>query len=197
MFLRRRDSLWKQLVLMKRDQPKIWTNQKQNFFHIAYYSDNFNSQDCAPQAVKQNSKLLDFGCNQHESAEESSIFLAFIAWLCPKAIKNQWLAISPLLRHHRTYFHFLIVLKTLASEISLSSGKPGVGFHRTWQHLSLALLLFNHTLPWDFWIRHTSSFVVCLWWKNLWAIQLFYTVRFANSTSPWVLRGWINACRDK
>lgn len=110
---------------MKRDLPKIWTNQKQNFFHIAYYLDNFNSQDCGPQAVKQNSKLLDFGCNQHESAEESSIFLAFIAWLCPKAIKNQWLEISPLLRHHRTYFHFLIVLKTLASEISLSSAPLG------------------------------------------------------------------------
>lgn len=35
---------------------------------------------------------------------------------CSKIIKNQWLEISPFLRHHSTYCHFLIVLKILESK---------------------------------------------------------------------------------
>lgn len=43
---------------MNKNQPKNWPNQKHNFSHIAYYLDNFNSQDCTPQTVKQISRLL-------------------------------------------------------------------------------------------------------------------------------------------
>lgn len=69
---------------------------------------------------------------------------------------------KPFPKASQNLLHFLIVLKTLASKklplLLCHTGKTGVHFHRTWQHLSWSLL-FNCTLPWGFRIRCTSSFM--------------------------------------
>lgn len=85
------------------------------------------------------------------------------------------------------------------------SFSPSLPHWETWcwvpQHLAASLLVPSavklHAAPQGFQIRRTSGFMACLWWKSLWAIQLFYAVWFANNTSPSALWGWSNACRDK
>lgn len=119
---------------------------------------------------------------------------------CSKAIKNQWLGISPFPRHHSTYCHFLIVLKTLASKslpLLCCVGGPGIVFHRTWQHLSWTLLPCNCMLPCGVRIRHTSGFMAHCHWRSLWTIQIFFSVWFTNRRSPSDRWGWNNVCRDE
>lgn len=102
---------------------------------------------------------------------------------CSKAIKNQWLGISPFPRHHSTYCHFLIVLKILASKnlpLLCHVGGLGIVSHRTWQHLSWSLLPFNRMLPCGVRIRHASGFMVRCQWRSLGAIQVFFSVWFTN-----------------
>lgn len=62
---------------MKINQPKNWANQKHNFFHIAYYLDNFNSQDLFDGLVFRPLGFLIFSYNECENTEEKSTLLAF------------------------------------------------------------------------------------------------------------------------
>lgn len=141
---------------MNRNQPKNWPNQNHNFSHIAYYLDNFNSQDCTPQTVKQISRLLHFSCNQCQSAEDSGTPLAFITLTIIWPIKNQWLEISPFPRYCRTYCHFLIVQKTLASALFFCHvGKPTLGSTGLGGPVSfLVPFAVNCVLAQGFQIRH-------------------------------------------
>lgn len=179
---------------MKINRSKLWTNEKHNIFHTAYYLDNFNFQDFTLWSGVQTSRLLDFSYNKYETQRRGALF-----WhsACSKAIKDQWLGISPFLKHHRTYCHFLIVLKTLASKnLPLLYHVQGPVLHRTWQDLSWSLLLFNCKLPCGVWIRHTSGFMARFQWRSLWAIQTSFSVWLTNNRNPSELWGW-NAHRDE
>lgn len=127
---------------MKINQPKIWTNQKHNFFHIPDYLDNFNSQDLTLWSGVQSSRLLDFSYNECENTEERSTLLEFGMFLsCQKSVV--WNQPFPEASQYLTLFldcsENLGIQKSLLYHVTV--------FHRTWQHLSWSLLLLNCVLP--------------------------------------------------